>query len=212
MQRTLEPELMLDEEQAEAYAAADFKGAHDRYPILFAETFPHRPATALVLDLGCGPCDVTIRFARAHPGYTFHAVDGSPAMLKRAPRHDRIQLIEGYIPNAPIPAKTYDVIISSSLLHHLPDPQALWTTVRQRSRSGTLVFVVDLFRPASVADVESLVAAYVGNEPEVYRRDFRNSLCAAFTVEEVQAQIASLPGLNVKTISDRHLMVAGRLS
>jgi len=210
MDRIPEPELMLDDAQAEAYAKADFKGAHDRYPILFVETFPNPPKTALVLDLGCGPCDITMRFARANPGWTFHAVDGSPAMLKRAPRHERIQLIEGYIPGAPIPAKGYDIIISSSLLHHLPDPQALWTTVRQHSRPGTMVFVVDLRRPATLADLESLVAKYVGNEPEVYCRDFRNSLHAAFTTEEVRAQTKDLPGLTVKTISDRHLMVAGR--
>ncbi len=200
---------MLDEEQARAYAAADFESAHSRYPVLFAETFPDRPTKAVALDLGCGPCDVTIRFARANPGYTFHAVDGSAAMLKQAPRHERIQLIEGYIPDAPIPGKNYDVIMSSSLLHHLPDPQALWKTVRQRSRPGTLVFVVDLFRPASCAEAEALTAKYAGKEPEVLRRDFFNSLLAAFTVEEVSAQVASLPWLRVRTISDRHLLVAG---
>jgi 2-polyprenyl-3-methyl-5-hydroxy-6-metoxy-1,4-benzoquinol methylase len=210
MQRIPEPELVLDDEQAKAYAHADFESAHSRYPILFAETFPHRSTTALVLDLGCGPCDVTLRFARANPGYTFHAVDGSPAMLRQAPWHERIRLIEGFIPDVTLPAATYDVIISSSLLHHLPDPQALWTTVRQRSHPGTLVFVVDLFRPASRADAEALTAKYAGNEPEVLRRDFFNSLCAAFTVEEVRQQVSSLPGLSVKPISDRHLMVTGQ--
>lgn len=218
MKRNLEPELMLDDEQVRAYAAADFESAHSRYPVLFAETFPKRPATALALDLGCGPCDVTIRFASANPGYTFHAVDGSAAMLRCGRERlgdlaGRIQLIEGYIPDAPIPGKSYDVIISSSLLHHLPDPQALWTTVRQRSRAGTLVFVVDLFRPASRADAETLTAKYTGNEPEVLRRDFFNSLLAAFTVEEVREQLtaAGLSALAVRTISDRHLAVSGTL-
>src|SRR5258706_16102810 len=74
------------EDQAEAYAKADYTSAHDLYPKLFAEKFPRRPGKALVLDLGCGPCDVTIRFAKANPGYTFHAVDGSAAMLRQAKR------------------------------------------------------------------------------------------------------------------------------
>ena len=118
MNRVPEPELMLDEEQARAYAQADFESAHSLYPPLFAETFPNRPAKALVLDLGCGPCDVTIRFARANPGYKFHAVDGSAAMLKYAGERiardadlaGRIRLIEGYIPGAPIPEKAYDAM------------------------------------------------------------------------------------------------------
>src|ERR1051325_2261087 len=84
MKRTVEPELMSAEEQARAYAQADFEAAHSSYPELFAQKFPRRPKKAVVLDLGCGPCDVTIRFAKANPGYTFHAVDGSVAMLKFA--------------------------------------------------------------------------------------------------------------------------------
>ena len=219
MNRVPEPELMLDDEQARAYAQADFESAHSLYPPLFAETFPNHPAKALVLDLGCGPCDVTIRFARANPGYMFHAVDGSAAMLKYAGERiardgdlaGRIRLIEGYIPGAPIPAKSYDVILSSSLIHHLPDPHALWTTIRQRSRPGTLVFVVDLFRPASRAQAEALTQKYAVNEPGVLKRDFLNSLLAAFTPEEVRQQLeeAGLSTLRVKPISDRHLIVWG---
>jgi 2-polyprenyl-3-methyl-5-hydroxy-6-metoxy-1,4-benzoquinol methylase len=122
-------------------------------------------------------------------------------------------LIEGSIPAAPIPAKDYDVILSSSLLHHLTDPQALWTTVRQHARRGTLVFVVDLFRPNTRYEAEALTAKYAGGEPDVLRRDFFNSLLAAFTIEEVREQLdaAKLNELTVKTISDRHLMIWGAL-
>jgi SAM-dependent methyltransferase len=221
MDRTLEPELMLDDEQASAYANADFESAHSLYPTLFTETFPNRPAKALVLDLGCGPCDVTIRFARANPGYTFHAVDGSTAMLKygrqrigrEADLARRIELIEGYIPDAPIPATHYDVILSSSLLHHLPDPHALWTTVRQHAKRNTLVFVVDLFRPASRAEAEALAEKYAANEPAVLKRDFFNSLLAAFTPDEIRQQLAEagLPTLGVKPISDRHVVACGAM-
>src|SRR5436309_2771849 len=126
MKRIVEPELMSAEDQAQAYAQADFEAAHSSYPKLFAEKFPRRPRKALALDLGCGPCDVTIRLARANPGYVFHAVDGSTAMLKfgRAALaaqklSRRIKLIEGFIPGAPIPRPAYDVIVSSSFLHHL---------------------------------------------------------------------------------------------
>src|SRR5204863_8916957 len=94
-------------EQARAYAEADFEAAHSSYPKLFAEKFPGRPGKALALDLGCGPCDVTIRFAKANPGYIFDAVDGSAAMLefgraavRQAKLARRIKLIDGHIPGA----------------------------------------------------------------------------------------------------------------
>lgn len=211
MKRMPEPELMLDDKQARAYAAADFESAHSLYPKLFDKLFPDRPRRALVLDIGCGPCDVTIRFARSNPGYRFHAVDGSAAMLKYAPRMARIKLIKGYVPAVRLPAKTYDVILSSSLLHHLHEPQALWQMVQRYSKPGTLVFIVDLRRPTTRAAAERIAKKYSVGEPKVLKRDFINSLLAAFTPVEVRQQLrmAGLNWLRVTTLTDRHLMVSG---
>jgi SAM-dependent methyltransferase len=221
MKRTVEPELMTGESQALAYARADFEAAHSSYPKLFAEKFSRRPGRALALDLGCGPCDVTIRFAKANSSWTFHVVDGSVAMLKHARTaiarqrglSRRIKLIEGFIPGAAIPRRSYDVILSSSFLHHLHDPQVLWQTVRQYSKGGTKVFIVDLRRPPSRASARAFERKYSGGEPEVLRRDFFNSLLAAFTPMEVRKQLkeAGLAGLRVEIVSDRHLVVFGRI-
>jgi ubiquinone/menaquinone biosynthesis C-methylase UbiE len=219
MRRIPEPELMVDQEQARAYAAADFESAHSLYPKLFNARFPDRPRRALVLDVGCGPCDVTIRLARANPGYRFHAVDGSPAMLTEARKAlrrchlvTRVKLIEGRVPDAALPAEKYDVILSSSLLHHLRKPQALWQTVHRYSKPGTLVFVVDLRRPATRADARKIAEKYSVGEPRVLKRDFLNSLLAAFTPAEVRQQLraAGLAWLRVTTLTDRHLMVSGQ--
>ena len=219
MQRSPEPELMLDAEQARAYAAADFESAHSLYPKLFDKLFSDRPRRALVLDIGCGPCDVTMRFARANPGYRFHAVDGSGAMLNEARkalrRHKlvtRVKLIEGRVPDVALPAATYDVVLSSSLLHHLQEPQALWQTIQRYSRTGTRVFVVDLRRPATRDAAKAIAKKYSGGEPQVLKRDFFNSLLAAFTPAEVRQQLraAGLSWLRVTTITDRHLLVRGQ--
>jgi len=220
MKRVIEPELMSAEKQARAYALADFTAAHSLYPKLFAERFPRRQKQAIVLDLGCGPCDVTIRFARANPHYTIHAVDGSAAMLRHGKRaveaaglSRRIKLIEGYIPGAPIPKRSYDVILSSSFLHHLHEPQVLWQAVRKYARRGTIVFVPDLRRPPSCAKARQFVRRYSAAEPEILRLDFYNSLLAAFTPTEVRSQLktAGLNHLKVEIVSDRHLLIFGRV-
>jgi hypothetical protein len=59
---------------------------------------------------------------------------------------------------------------------------------------------------------ESLVVTYAADAPEVLRRDFRNSLFAAFEPKEVAAQLreAGLGTLEVGVVSDRHLAVFGR--
>jgi len=220
MKRTLEPELMLAAGQAEAYAQADFEAAHRLYPELFAERFPGRPRKARVLDLGCGPCDVTIRFAKANPGYSFHAVDGSDAMLRygaaavqRAKLGSRIKLIHGVIPGAPVPGPDYDVILSTSFLHHLHAPQVLWQTVRQYARPGTIVFVTDLQRPASRKQAQEMIRQHAADEPLVLQQDFYNSLLAAFTPAEVRRQLrtAGLGGLQVEVTGDMHLLVFGAI-
>ena len=97
--------------------------------------------------------------------------------------------------------------------HHLHEPQVLWQTVRQYAKRGTIVFVPDLRRPPSRAKAREFVRKYSGGEPEVLRRDFYNSLLAAFTPAEVRKQLkrAGLQMLKVEIISDRHLLVFGRV-
>src|SRR5262245_32426106 len=125
MDRIPEPELMDDDAQACAYAHADFAEPHDRCVALLRERFPDLPSVGTGLDLGCGPGDVTLRFARAFPGWSVDGLDASPAMLHYgriavtgAGLDDRVSLVHGYLPGARPPLARYDLIFSNSLLHH----------------------------------------------------------------------------------------------
>jgi SAM-dependent methyltransferase len=221
MQRIPEPELMDDPVQAEAYAAADFDEAHSRVVATFDACFADAGVTGRILDLGCGPGDISLRFAARYPACTVTGVDGSAAMIRLANRRraidaagDRVAFVEGSIPGAPIPAVRYAAIISNSLLHHLHRPQVLWETVASYADPDTRIYVVDLRRPQSTDMARRLVEEYAAGEPDILRRDFYNSLCAAFTPREVEMQLAAagLDGLSVQVISDRHLAVHGTLA
>jgi hypothetical protein len=85
--------------------------------------------------------------------------------------------------------------------------------VRESGAPGARVLVMDLMRPASEAAAQALVDEYAANEPEVLRRDFYNSLLAAFEPAEVRAQLeaANLGHFAVEAVSDRHLLVRGLL-
>ncbi|WP_295444785.1 class I SAM-dependent methyltransferase [uncultured Thiodictyon sp.] len=221
MKRRPEPELMDGAEQALAYAQADFSESNSLFMKLLAELGPGPLRGARALDLGCGPADIVRRFLRAYPEATCDALDGSAAMLEHARATldplpgvaARCRLLCECLPTPTLPADHYDLILSNSLLHHLPDPQVLWQTVRQTARPGALVLVMDLMRPASAGWAEALVVTYADDAPEVLRTDFRNSLFAAFEPQEVVAQLAEagLAGLEVAVVSDRHLAVCGRL-
>ncbi len=222
MQRQPEPELMDDPEQAQAYAQADFDAPHSQFMALFHERFGDAVAglaSALVLDLGCGPGDITCRFARHYPNAVIDALDGAPAMLQLAAVRvqqqgvsGRINLWQRHLPDVHGLAPCYDVIISNSLLHHLHDPMVLWHCIQSHLRPGTQLFVMDLLRPASVAAARRLVAENAGDEPTALQHDFYNSLLAAYRLDEVQAQVlqAGLGWLRVEQVSDRHFAVSGR--
>jgi trans-aconitate methyltransferase len=220
MQRTPEPELMDESEQARAYANADFAEPNERFVACFAAEFPTLQRGS-VLDLGCGPGDIVMRLAQRFPELTVHGLDGSHAMLRfgetrlaQLPQlRSRVRFIAGVLPGAPLPLPRYDAIVSNSLLHHLHDPQVLWRSVLAAGAPGAAVLVMDLYRPESHGLAQEIVETYSGDEPEVLKRDFFNSLCAAFEPDEVREQLVAsgLGGLTVKTVSDRHLLVSGRL-
>jgi SAM-dependent methyltransferase len=220
MQRIPEPELMDEAEQARAYAMADFAEPNERFVSYFESEFPDLQSGS-VLDLGCGPGDIVLRLATRRAGLTVHGIDGSEAMLRFASEslHEapelggRVQFIEGLLPGAMLPLPGYDAVVSNSLLHHLHDPGVFWRAVREAGLPGAAVLVMDLFRPQSRAAAQAIVDQYAATEPDVLRQDFLASLCAAFEPEEVRAQLHAhgLAGLSVRTVSDRHLLITGRL-
>jgi SAM-dependent methyltransferase len=221
MKRVLEPELMDDPEQALAYAQADFSAAHGARVDIFRSLYPDLAVRGPALDLGCGSGDVLLRFARAFPGATFHGLDGSQPMLDLAQRaidaesalQGRVKLRFGIIPQGPIPAEPWTLIMSHSLLHQLHHPEVLWGTIKECGRQGCAIFVADLRRPPSEVEARRVVDVTSKGEPEILRRDFFNSLCAAFEPDEVRAQLAQagLAQLQVRIHDPFHLTVHGVL-
>lgn len=221
MERIREPELMDNDEQAIAYAQADFAEPHNTFITLFREIFGSVGIKGYVLDLGCGPGDISFRFARAYPDCIIHGIDGAEAMIRCGRRllqdahdiRDRVELREGILPEAILPRRKYDVIISNSLLHHLRDPLVLWEAVKRYAERGAPIFVVDLRRPVSIEEAYTLTETYSREEPEILKRDFYNSLLAAFEVDEIKDQLreAGTAYLDVRETGDRHVRISGRM-
>lgn len=221
MNRIPEPELMNDPAQAHAYAHADFASPHQLFVDTFRQKFPALDIKDAVLDLGCGPCDISRRFALAYAACTIHAVDGATNMLMHAETlnkednlHQRIQLIETTLPDITLPQNFYHTIISNSLLHHLHNPFVLWQTIQRHAKAYTNIFVMDLMRPDSAAVAKQLVEDNAAAEAEILQQDFYHSLLAAFTPAEVQQQLddMDMSTLQIETVSDRHMIIYGSLS
>ena len=216
MKRTLEPELMDDSEQALAYARADFEKENQGFVDRFREYFPEF-IEGHILDLGCGPGDIPVRFARALPLCRITGIDASEPMIglagmavKQAGLVDRIafrcERFQGLLLG-----ELADAAVSNSLLHHVPNPLQLWYRLRQVVKSGSPVLVMDLLRPDSPEEAQAIVDRYAAQEPEILRRDFYCSLLASFTEDEVAAQLAemNMSRLMIDVVDDRHWVVSG---
>jgi cyclopropane fatty-acyl-phospholipid synthase-like methyltransferase len=222
MQRIPEPELMDEPDQALAYAKADFSEPNQLFVDTFSSLVDDVDGQSRVIDLGCGPGDICVMLAQAFSGFHMLGIDGSESMLEHAKTaiskkpylQDRVEFRKMTLPFSSIPKGGFDYVISNSLLHHLHDPQVLWEAVKSCSKTGTQILVMDLFRPESTQAAQSIVETYAADEADVLKRDFYNSLCAAFTLDEVRNQLnaAGLTDLSVSQASDRHLIVQGELS
>jgi len=215
--RIPEPELMDEAEQVSAYAEADFDEGHT---LLFEEALSRLPKTTTInriLDLGCGPGDFSRRLARAFPTAEVVGVDGAARMLERAADESAkeglgISWVQALLHDFE-DKHGFDLVFSNSLLHHLHNPEELWTSVKSLTREGGWVHISDLRRPDTRTQAESMVETYAADEPDVLRRDFFHSLCAAFTPQEISEQCkdAELKELTVEALGDRHVLIYGRL-
>lgn|SRR5574342_980408 len=210
---------MTDEAQAVAYARADFVQVNQGFVDRFRACFPKAVAGTMV-DLGCGPGDIPVRFARALPDISIIAVDGSEPMIalarqavKEAGVEERVSAICARLPMLPLPLRSFDAVVSNSLVHHMPDPNAFWNEVLRLGRPGAAVLIMDLLRPESAERAHEIVEQYSRTEAPVLKMDFFNSLCAAFTLREIRHQIRSrgLGGLVCEPASDRHWVAWGHL-
>jgi ubiquinone/menaquinone biosynthesis C-methylase UbiE len=217
MERILEPEIMHDEQQALAYAKADFSTSNQWYVDHLLADYPDKLGN--VIDIGCGPGDVMLRLAAARPAVRITAIDGSHAMIEltrklvqNARLQERITPLQGYVPCLPLAEHSFDAILSKDLLHHLPDPSVLWSEARRLGRSGAAIYVMDLMRPDSPQAARNIVETVARDELPILKEDFYASLCAAFTLEEAKAQVkqAGLP-LEVMKVSERHMVIKGVL-
>ena len=224
--RVLEPEVMDTETEAVDYDAMDH-GAVNR---VFVDDFlaAWQAAAACgsmadgetdVLDVGTGTAQVPIELCRRDETFAVMAIDLAAEMLKVARRNvalaelePRIRLDRVDAKSLPFADRSFDAVISNSIVHHIPDPVLVLAEMRRVLRPGGLLFVRDLLRPPDAATVDCLVETYAGDANGHQRQMFRDSLHAALTLQEVEVMLsaAGLPDAVPTQTTDRHWTVSCR--
>lgn len=216
--RVLEPEVMDTAEEAEDYDSMDHSQVNQRFVedwhTARLRTGP-LPQTRL-LDVGTGTALIPIEYCRRFADLQIVAIDLAEEMLKLARRNveqsgfaDRIELRQVDAKRIPSTKGEFASVVSNSIIHHIPHPLLSFQEMVRVLAPGGLLFVRDLMRPETEAELESLVQTYAGEATPRQRQLFRQSLHAALTVEEVAAILDQL-GLSqecVQATSDRHWTV-----
>ncbi|MBD2308484.1 class I SAM-dependent methyltransferase [Chroococcidiopsis sp. FACHB-1243] len=214
MLRILEPEVMDSWEEAVEYDAMDFVEVNTAFAQTASELC--RLDTAKVLDAGTGTARIPIILSQMHPQWQIWGIDLAENMLKlgfqnvkAAGLQDRISLELVDAKRLPYPDDYFDLVISNSLVHHLPNPLPFLQELKRVLQPKGAICIRDLIRPSDAATIDRLVEG-IGTEYSDRQKDlFRDSLHAAFTIDEVEQLVtqAEIPGVRIYQSSDRHWTV-----
>lgn len=219
--RVLEPEVMESAEEAHDYDAMD----HSQVNRAFVDDLLTAMQTASlrldgshrVFDAGTGTALIPIELVGRAGSLSVVAADAADEMFQLARQNIARAGISQQITTALVDCKkiadadgAYDIVMSNSIIHHIPEPFAVLAELVRIVRPGGLLFIRDLFRPESDGEVERLVGLYAGSSSARQQQLLRQSLHAALTVAEVRQLVAPLgiSGNAVRATSDRHWTLA----
>ncbi|MCQ8105134.1 class I SAM-dependent methyltransferase [Methylomonas sp. SURF-2] len=191
--RKTEPDLVMDDpEKVAAYTRAGREDGVMAPVYLFhcAQICEIIKPGDTVLDLGCGPATQLAMVARLNPETHFIGMDLSTEMLDKARNYiaqqhlSNIEFQQGDITHlSNLANKSIDAVMSTVVLHHLPNLDQLENTFREISRvlkpDGGL-YLVDFGHLKSEKSIHDFAYQYAGRQAELFTLDYLYSLQAAF--------------------------------
>ena len=210
LQRTLEPEVMDTPDEARDYNEMD----HSEVNRVFVDDLlACGEIVGDVLDLGTGTALIPVALCERVEECRVMACDMSASMLDLAVYNlavtaaaERIQLDQADAKQLNYEDDEFDIVISNSIVHHIPEPLVALREAVRVVKPGGLLFFRDLMRPESSNEVDDLVATYAAEANKHQRQMFDDSLRAALTLEEMRELVITLgfaPN-TVRATSDRH--------
>lgn len=210
LKRILEPEVMDNEQEAIDYDTMDFAEINTAFAQLAIQLTSEK---AKVLDVGTGTARIPIVIAELRPQWQIIATDLAKSMLevgtkniKKSGKKSQIKLEFIDAKKMPYATSEFDLVMANSLVHHLPDPLPFFQETQRVLKPEGGILIRDLLRPDTEAEIEQIVQQTDLDYNPHQQKLFRDSLHAAFTLEEIK-QIVNQVGIeNVKVYqsSDIH--------
>tara|TARA_B100000900_G_scaffold74911_1_gene59788 strand:+ start:2680 stop:3357 length:678 start_codon:yes stop_codon:yes gene_type:complete len=216
VRRIPELELMENIEQARAYSCADFSESNNIFVNNLFRVSKINDKTK-ILDIGCGDGEIPIQILK-RKNCDITAVDGSEAMLdefyKKVNNNKitNIKIMNSLIDDELLLDSKFDIVMCNSLVHHINDIKSFWRNLIRLTDNNGVILCMDLQRPDDECSLINLLQTYGGNNLTL-KKDFENSLRAAYTIDEIKSQLNEINKISftIKPVSDRHFFVSIRL-
>lgn len=225
--RILEPEVMDTPEEARDYDSMDHRAVNRLFVdhLLQATGLAEMtPPIRRVLDVGTGTAQIPIELCSRgmvmRSVWHVTAIDLAQEMLTLGNANVAAAGLQRFISleladakSLSYPEGSFDVVMSNSIIHHIPDPIDCLYEMTRVMRSGGLLFVRDLMRPPDLDTLDRLVKTYAGDANAHQQKMFGESLHAALTLDEIRVLVQKLgldPACAVAS-SDRHWTIAARI-
>jgi trans-aconitate methyltransferase len=188
MQRILEPELMQDKQQVNAFHSARRPVSTDKFIECFDKFLTLTAGT--LIDLGCGTGTYLNSLKLKYPELDIIGYDGSQTMIDMARElnHCDITFICKEIKD--IVLEKCDAVTCFFTMHHLHNPNVL-INLLQTLQFPTQVLIVDIVRPGTIEDAIRIRDTLGNGQSKLYKQDLFNSLCAALDEDEMDSLIST---------------------
>ena len=231
MERVPEPELMEEKEQVISYDEADFSEGEvnlinqiNHYLLRKNISLGEKD---LIVDLGCGPGNISEKLAIKWPNTEVVGIDGSKEMILRAEYNKKISTNKKKLKNLSyicsdikdiksnnfLIKKRISLLVSNSLIHHITNLEDFFNTIRSLSSNVTVNFHKDLKRPSDEKSAQELKAECSTKYNKILTNDYYASLRASYTFKELKNFTLEngLSSLDVFEEGDKYLIVYGNV-
>ena len=231
MERIPEPELMEEKEQVISYDEADFSEGEvnlinqiNHYLLRKNISLGEKD---LIVDLGCGPGNISEKLAIKWPNTEVVGIDGSKEMILRAEYNKKISINNKNLKNLSyicsnikdiksinyLLKKKISLLVSNSLIHHITHLEDFFNTIRSLSNKITVNFHKDLKRPLDEQSAIKLKKECSTKYSEILTQDYYASLRASYTFKELRNFTLEndLSSLDVFEDGDNYLIVYGNV-
>tara|TARA_B100000900_G_scaffold87262_1_gene70875 strand:- start:964 stop:1653 length:690 start_codon:yes stop_codon:yes gene_type:complete len=227
MDRKAEPEFMNTKDQVDSYSDADFSKGEIKFIQLIKNYLNKNNIQLthndLIVDLGCGPGNISEKLSINWPDTSVLGIDGSKEMIYKAKSRRSLQeeslnnlnyLCED-IKNLKLAdisdKKDINLLVSNSLIHHITHINEFFECIISLSSKQTLNFHKDLIRPINEKDALELKAECASKYNETLTSDYYASLQASYRPDELRNQILknNLVNLDVLEEDNEYLILYG---